>query len=382
MKDDDQSEHSDTGAEGIGNVDSSGAKGIGDVGFVIDGIDLRSADSDELKSLLVDADDLEPLFDPFNNNYPSDEDSHRLSSDGKIRDSGKENGRLPPLWPADLIPPDKLPQASSGISRNSKRRGSTYQHELIKEYKARANSSRIRINSNRSMAFPQLKFAGVKYSGTVTMSQIAMIVMLSARNEALLVRSKEIGCEHLLLGLIENHGFAAGQLLLALHLNGIGRPWALGNFLAKAKTALKKHSVIGGDPDTPDFSQREQMLNMSGAAPDMVFTAEAENALIEAMHLAAQAGYPEVSTKHMLTALIGADSECVENMLRDLSITESEIRGALEICPEIDDSREFVSYFLCSIVHSVIRFRLFQGPVRKYKPFAVKKPKTGKKKKS
>ncbi len=366
MKDDDQSEHSDTGA-----------KGIGDVGFVIDGIDLRSADSEELRSLLVNAEDLESLFDPANDIYPPEQDAHRLLTDG-----GKENGRLPPLWPEDLIPPERLPREQSGTSSKSKRRGSTYQHDLIKEYKARANSSRIRINSNRSMAFPQLKFAGVRYGGAVTFSQIAMIVMLSARNEALRVRSKEIGCEHLLLGLIENHGFAAGQLLLSLHLNGIGRPWALGNFLERAKMALKKYSATSGDPDTPDFSQRERMLNMSGSAPDMVFTAEAENALIEAMHIAAQAGYPEVSTKHLLTALIGADSECVEDMLRELSITESEIRGALEICPEIDDSREFVSYFLCSIVHSVIRFRLFQGPIRKYKPYAVRKTKTAKRKKS
>ncbi len=359
----------------------TGAKGAGNVGFVIDGIDLRS----------VGPNDIQIIFDE---DY-GEEDQHltvgdRLTepdeSQYKLSDARTvKNSRLPPLWPEDLIPSEPERATPKPPVPRAIAEGSTYQSQLVKEYHARASNRLFRITANSSMYFPQKSFgAGVKYSGNITHSQIAMIILLSARNEALRVHAKEIGCEHLLVGLIENHGFAAGQLLLALHLNGIGRPWALGDLLTKAKKSLRKHSTdirtTSGASNDSGFARGDQPLLANGAV-DMCFTPEAEQLLLESMHIAAEAGYPQVSTKHLLKALLGADSPTSEKMLEDLAITKAEIRNALKICPETDDSREFVSYFLCSIIHAIIRFRLFPGPVRKYKPYSTNKKKQVKKKK-
>lgn len=369
MNHDDQSEDPDTGAKGTGNV-----------GFVIDGIDLRSVGPDDIQ-IVFDGDD----FDGDKQDFAVGDDANFDESQYKLSDARvARDPRLPPLWPEDLIPPESV-AAKPANKRRTNTESSTYQSQLVKEYHARASNRRFRITANSSMYFPQMSFGhGVKYSGNVTLSQIAMIILMSARNEALRVHAKEIGCEHLLLGLIENHGFAAGQLLLALHLNGIGRPWALGDLNAKAKRALRNHStdirtVFSGKENNDGFVRSDQLLG--GGAVDMCFTPEAEQLLLESMHVAAEAGYPQVSTKHLLVALLGADSPASEEMLKELSITKSEIREAVKLCPETDDSREFVSYFLCSIIHAIFRFRLFQGPVRKYKHCSVKKTKQTKKKK-
>lgn len=367
---DDRSEDPDTGAKGAGNV-----------GFVIDGIDLRSVGPNDIQ-IVFDEDfgDEGQHLTVGDDLTGTDESQYKLSDARTVN-----NSRLPPLWPEDLIAPEPEKQKAKSLVPRATTESSTSKSQLVKEYHARASSRRFRITANSSMYFPQMSFgAGVKYSGNITHSQIAMIIFMSARNEALRVHAKEIGCEHLLLGLIENHGFAAGQLLLALHLNGTGRPWALGDLLAKAKRSLRKHSTdirtTSGATSDSGFARGEQPLLANGAV-DMCFTPEAEQLLLESMHIAAESGYPQVSTKHLLKALLGADSPASEEMLEDLAITKAEIRNALKVCPETDDSREFVSYFLCSIIHAIVRFRLFPGPVRKYKPYSTNKKKQVKKKK-
>ncbi|MDZ4837928.1 MAG: Clp protease N-terminal domain-containing protein [Candidatus Melainabacteria bacterium] len=371
------------------------APSVGNVGFVVDGIDLRSVTPDDIQIVFDDDENVDGLLNFDNASHRDDQPEDFEASQYRLSDSrGSIKSKLPPLWPEDLMPPN-IHSGGKPSSADLDSESSTYQHRLMKEYKARAAQGRFRITGNGSMYFPQMSFSsGVKYSGTVTLSQISMIIVLGARNEALRVQSKQIGCEHLLIGLIENHGFAAGQLLLGLHLNGIGRPWALGDLLAQAKRSLKTHSKDIGKSvaerhakgpgkwsDSVDES-RDPTRTVRGAALDMGFTTEAEQVLIESMQVAAQAGYPQVSTKHILTALLRAGDPVVTAMLRELSISESEVRDALKACPEIDDSREFVGYFLSSIVHSIIRFRLFRGPARKYAPYSTKKTKPGKKKKT
>lgn len=353
--------------EGSEEPGAAGARSTGNVGFMIDGIDLRNVGPDDIHILIHD--DSFQEFELDDEEAP-DSESHQSPQ------LGKGGNSLVPLWPEDLVPPDR----SDRKPRAAKTEGSLSQHRLVQEYHARASNRRFCITANQSMYFPQMSFGtGVKYSGNVSLSQISMIVLLSARNVALRVHAREIGCEHILIALIDNHGFAAGQLLLSLHLNGIGRPRALGDLQKKARKALRNHSgdfdlstATGVSDDDSVFGRGENPL-LGGGAVDMCFTHEAEQLLVESMHVAAEAGCPQVSTKHLLVALAGADSTTSEEMLRELSISKSEIRNALAVCPETDDSREFVTYFLCSIVHSIIRFRLFPGPVRKYKQYSVKK---------
>jgi hypothetical protein len=412
------SRHDDqSGAENNEEISSS-------VGFMVDGIDLRNLDADEVEfrspSLLdfdpADMPPVEPLVPleslvPRESLLPSPDElrarpesddlkfrvvitpaktktdsgdgdksgaSKRSDSSSKQGDSkrgavgsnpdGKKprasNSKMPAqLWPTDF---DKI-IADSGEQYQPPSIGGV--GDVSKAYKEFFNQNVVRTKNFRlsatSLAYPQISFgSGVKYSGKVGLSQSAMLILALAKTEALRQGCQEIGCEHILLALLQHHGFAAGQLILSLHLNAIGKPYALGDL---AGTARK---IIDG-PNAVSFDRMSAITR--GGKADMFFTAEADQMLIDAMYTAAQHGVPAVATKHILSALVNCDNEEVQAAFGALYVTKSEIQAALRKCPDTEDVRQFALYTLAAILYSIIRVRIFQGPVRKYKEFAVRK---------
>ena len=359
------------------------------VGFMVDGIDLREIDPDEiefhpLESFEPDDPIDERMLPPAVNGGANAADFGRKRDErGRQKPTPKSipktpnkkrpakaassNSKMPAqLWPSD----DDLRSYVSGAEvPENLNLGATTTPNAYKEFleKNVIRNKNFRLTGNGMIYYPQLKFgAGVKYSGTMTLSQTAMLILAASKTEALRQGRQEIGCEHVLLALLTNHGFAAGQLMLSLHLNAIGKPYALGDL---AGTARK---VIDG-PKPLSFDRMSAIAR--GGAVDMCFTAEADQMLVDAMYIAAKAGVPAVATKHILSALNDCDNEDVQAAFGALYVTQKEIRDALSICPDSDDMRQFALYAVCSILYAVIRVRIFQGLVKRYSEFAVRKEK-------
>lgn len=382
------------------------------VGFIVDGIDLRDIDADEIEFHPLESFAPDESFEPddhFEGQMPppslkgganaadfgrkrdakrsvpkkpasssSNSDSKtssttNLQTDSKAKStansktSSKSNSKMPAqLWPSD----EELQAYASGAEvPENLNIGATVSPEAYKEFfdKNVVRQKNFRLTANNMIYYPQLKFgSGVKYSGTMTLSQTAMLILAASKTEALRQGRQEIGCEHVLLALLANHGFAAGQLMLSLHLNAIGKPYALGDL---AGTARK---VIDG-PNPLSFDRMSAIAR--GGAVDMCFTAEADQMLVDAMYAAAKDGVAAVGTKHILSALNDCDNEEVQAAFGALYVTRKEIQDALKICPDDDDLRQFAVYALCSILYAIIRVRIFQAPIKRYSQFAIRKEK-------
>lgn len=296
---------------------------LGNVGFVIDGIDLRSLDAGDIDDVLSGSES-EANFDIPN--IPN--------------------------------PPDLTSKPDTNRTK---------QDPLLRQFYAQSFSRNkcFRIGANNMLYYAQVSFShGVKYSGTISLSQTVMLVLVSARAETIRMCEKEIGCQQLFIALLSQHGFAAGQLLVGLHLNAIGKPRSLGDALGIVRKALD---------DTGNSIGFQRALATARGGTNMYFTAEADQVLLDSMYAAARAGHSHVATKHVLLAMLGCENEKIKTALDALSLTEKEIRAALTECPDEDNPRECINYFLGAIANSIVRFRLFQGPVKRYREFAVKK---------
>lgn len=374
------------------------------VGFVIDGVDIRDYEIDELDiasaelNFEPEPDDKFELFFPQKDSFeaartpstsepPRTEQSFvppsefappskfappaRSGSPSKSATPTKAGSQSKSAQPPRSGSQSKSAQPSKSVPHNKQsknritdsiRNDENFQ-EFFKENVIRP--SNFRLTSNNMLYYPQISFgSGVKYSGTVTLSQTAMLVLAASKMEALRQGRQKIGCEHLLLALLQNHGFPAGQLVLSLHLNAIGKPYALGDMMGTARR------IIDG-PDAVNFDRMSAIAR--GGKIDMCFTPEADQVLMESLYLAATEGVASVATKHILSALIDCDNEEVQAALGALYVTRNEIRAALSVCPPVDDMREFALYMLCSILYMFIRIRIFQQPIKRYREFAARK---------
>lgn len=344
------------------------------VGFMVDGIDLREIDVEEiefhpLESFAPDDTEVEPMSPPASkaSGTPGEERKSKPVPNASKK-AGGSSSRLPAqLWPSD----EELQEFAAGSEGAAQKlnMGATVSPEA---YKAFFDSNVVRhknfrLTANNMISYPQINFgAGVKYSGTVQLSQTAMLILAASKTEALRQGCQEIGCEHVLLALLTNHGFAAGQLMLSLHLNAIGKPYGLGDLAGTARKVI--------DGSNPLSFDRMSAIARGGNV-DMCFTAEADQMLVDAMYAAANDGVSAVATKHILSALNDCGNEDVQAAFGALYVTRKEISDALRECPKDDDLRQFAIYALCSILYAIIRVRLFQGPIRRYSKFVHRKEK-------
>jgi len=338
-----------------GSDDSSKKPALGSVGFVVDGIDLRDVEAEDI--LIADGDD-----DPLDFSPPEDFALPPQALPPQIRPpsvsppskqkSSTTPSPLPQLWPTDL----------DALMKGEKPKDDRL-NEFFKKNVVRPKS--FRLTGNGMLYYPQISFGhGVKYGGTMALSQTIMLLLAASKTEALRLGQQEIGCEHILLAVLQNQGFAAGQLLLSLHLNAIGKPYSLGDVVGTARR------IIEG-PNTVTFDKMSAITR--GVKSDMYFTAEADEMLVQAMYAAAKNGQPAVASKHLLCALVQSDNEDVQAALGALFVTRKEIEDALAVCPDTDDLTECARVILCSILYCFIRFRLFQAPIRKYASYVSKK---------
>lgn len=311
-----------------------------EIGFMLNGVDIRKVDVSELGALLEveESSDTEHEVLPYPPLPPTK---------GGRRTTAKEKTPKVPDWVNKVaFPPEELfdPQSYSfGMSKRC-----------------------FRISSDNMLYYVQMRFND-GYKGVVTLSQTMMFALLSAKNEALRAGKKEIGSEHILLALLQQHAFAAGQLLTSLHLNNIGKPRSIGNCYN-----LARRSASGFDDDTA-FGGSVIFPVRTANGADTYFTNEAEQVLIDSMYIAAKAGLSQTHSKHLLSALIETRSAPVQRAFEALSITEKQVRAALTECPEQDRIGDFVVYFMTAVLNAIFRFRIFNGSVAKYAKFA--KPK-------
>ncbi len=323
------------------NTPASGKEGgVGsskDIGFMLNGVDIRKVDVRELGALLEVEESAESEYEvlPFPPEPPSNERAQRTTDKAALAPDWLTRAAFPP---ADLFDPNSYP---SGMT--SKRC--------------------FRISSDNMLYYVQMRFSD-GYKGVVTLSQALMFALLSAKNEALRAGKKEIGCEHIFLALLQQHGFAAEQLLTSLHLNNVGKPRSLGNCYGVAQRV-----ILGFDDDTA-LSVNMIFPARTTTGADTYFTNEAEQMLIDAMYIAARASLSQTHSKQLLSALIEAKSATVQRALDALTITEKQVLAALSECPEQDRISDFAVYFMTAILNGIFRFRILKGPVAKYAKFA------------
>jgi hypothetical protein len=340
------------------------------VGFIVDGIDLREIDVEELEFHPLesfapdDSIDESMLPPPVKKAERVSRGQHPAKEVPRTRNT---NSKLPAqLWPSD----EEVQAFTSGTGGTEQLNfGATVSPEAYKEFfnKNVVLRKNFRLTANNMIYYPQISFgAGVKYSGTVTLSQTAMLILAASKTEAMRQGCQEIGCEHILIALLTNHGFAAGQMMLSLHLNAIGKPYGLGDLAGTARKVIDGASPV-------DFDRVSAIFG--GGKFDMCFTAEADQMLVDAMYAAARDGVAAVATKHILSALNDCENEDVQTAFGALYVTQAEIREALKECPNCDDLRQFALYALCSVLYAIIRIRIFQGPIRRYSRFVTRKEK-------
>ncbi len=344
------------------------------VGFMVDGIDLREIDVDEiefhpLESFAPEDSNVESILPPpsRNNEASGEKRSSKPVPKAESKKAESSNSRLPAqLWPDE----EELQAFVSGDSETQKLNlGATVSPQAYKEFFDNnvVRQKNFRLTANNMIYYPQINFgSGVKYSGTVRLSQTAMLILAASKTEALRQGCQEIGCEHVLLALLTNHGFAAGQLMLSLHLNAIGKPYGLGDLAGTARKVID-----GANP----LSFDRMSAIARGGSVDMCFTAEADQMLVDAMYAAANDGVSAVATKHILSALNDCGNADVQTAFGALYVTRKEISDALRECPKDDDLRQFAIYALCSILYAIIRVRIFQGSIRRYSKFVSRKEK-------
>ncbi len=322
----------------------SGINSGQDIGFMLNGVDIRKVDVSELGALLEVEESSESEHEVLP--YPPE-----LPKNTRPRQRTADTAPTVPDWltkaafpPADLFDPK------------------SYSSEM-------GNKRCFRISSDNMLYYVQMRFSE-GYQGVVTLSQAMMFALLSAKNEALRAGSKDIGCEHIFLALLQQQGFAAGQLLTSLHLNNIGKPRSLGDCYG-----LSRRAVLRLDDDTT-FGARMIFPARTAAGTDTYFTNEAEQMLIDAMCIAARSGLSQTHSKQVLTALLETKSASVRRAFDALAISEKEIRSALTECPEQDRVGDFLAYFMTAILNGICRFRVIKGPIGKYAKYAHRRKTT------